>query len=77
MGQKNKVVFFIPEKRRKILFCGGEGKRGTYLEMGNFLFLKRLKTKKEKEENIWRKRRRIEKETEGKCKRSSWTQNVS
>ena len=54
-----------------------EGKRGTYLEMGNFLFLKRLKTKKEKEENIWRKRRRIEKETEGKCKRSSWTQNVS
>ena len=37
--------------RRKILFCGGEGKGGKYLEQENIFWTRRLKTEKEKEGN--------------------------
>ena len=40
--------------RRKILFCGGEGKGGKYLEQENIFWTRRLKTEKEKEGNVWR-----------------------
>ena len=48
------VVFFTPEKTRKIFFCGGEGKGGKYLEQENIFWTRRLKTEKEKEGKVWR-----------------------
>ena len=75
--EKENIVLVKERKNR-------ERKGGKYLEEETILLRRRRKTEKEKEENIWRmeifflqRRRRMEKETKEKCKRSSWTQNVS
>ena len=63
---RRKISFFVEKRSRE----------RKYLLKENMFKWRSIRAEKEKEENIWWRRRRME-VTEEKCKRSSWTQNVS